>query len=172
MIDTLFTGRHLALVKQGKWEFVQRCKASAVVSIIAVTPNDEVLLVEQLRVPVGLSVIELPAGLVGDEEAHEDLLIAANRELDEETGWSAQRLEILYRGPSSAGLTSEIVTMVHAQKLTRTSAGGGVPGEGITVHAVPRSQLPGWLNARLAAGQLIDHKVYAGLWWLAQVRQP
>jgi ADP-ribose pyrophosphatase len=81
MIDTLFTGRHLALVKQGKWEFVQRCKASAVVSIIAVTPNDEVLLVEQLRVPVGLSVIELPAGLVGDEEAHEDLLIAANREL-------------------------------------------------------------------------------------------
>ena len=170
MIETLYSGRHLALVKDGKWEFVNRSKASAVVVIIALTPNDEVLLVEQHRVPVDASVIELPAGLVGDDDAHEDLLIAANRELDEETGWSAKRLNVLYRGPSSAGLTSEIVTMVHAQQLFRTSAGGGVPGEGITVHAVPRIGIADWLAQRIAAGQLIDHKVYAGLWWLSQVK--
>jgi ADP-ribose pyrophosphatase len=170
MIDSLYTGRHLALVKNGKWEFVTRCKASAVVVIIAVTPNDEVLLVEQMRIPVSASVIELPAGLVGDEDAEEDLLIAANRELDEETGWRAERMSVLYKGPSSAGLTSEIVTMVHAQTLTRVSAGGGVPGEGIAVHAIPRARIQDWLNQRITNGQLIDHKVYAGLWWLGQVK--
>ncbi len=168
MTDLLFAGKHLELVKDGRWEFARRRDASAVVAIIAVTPADEVLLVEQHRVPVGASVIELPAGLVGDEDASEDLLVAANRELDEETGWTAKDLHILNRGPASAGLTNEIVTLIHAQHLTRTSAGGGVPGEGITVHAVPRRQITAWLAARARAGQLIDHKVQAGLWWLSQ----
>jgi len=168
MTEILHTGRHLELVKEGKWEFVRRHKASAVVAIIAVTPAEELLLVEQHRVPVGASVIELPAGLVGDEDAGEDLLIAANRELDEETGWTAKDLRIINRGPSSAGLTSEVVTMVHARNLTRTSAGGGVPGEGITVHAIKRAHIVAWLAERAKAGNLIDHKVFAGLWWLGQ----
>ena len=168
MTEILHTGRHLELVKEGKWEFVRRHKASAVVAIIAVTPAEELLLVEQHRVPVGASVIELPAGLVGEEDAGEDLLIAANRELDEETGWTAKDLRIINRGPSSAGLTSEVVTMVHARNLTRTSAGGGVPGEGITVHAIKRAHIVAWLAERAKAGYLIDHKVFAGLWWLGQ----
>ncbi len=168
MTDLLFAGKHLELVKDGRWEFVRRRTASAVVVIIAVTPADEVLLVEQHRLPVGASVIELPAGLVGDEDAGEDLLVAANRELDEETGWTAKDLHIINRGPSSAGLTSELVTMIHARHLTRTSAGGGVPGEGITVHAIKRAQVTAWLAERAKAGQLIDHKVFAGLWWLGQ----
>jgi ADP-ribose pyrophosphatase len=168
MTDLLFAGKHLDLVRDGRWEYVRRRTASAVVAILAVTPADELLLVEQFRIPVGATVIELPAGLVGDEDAGEDLLVAANRELDEETGWTARDLRILNRGPASAGLTSEVVTLIHATALTRTSAGGGVPGEGITVHAVPRLQLMGWLASRAQAGQLIDHKVYAGLWWLAQ----
>ncbi len=169
MTDTLFSGKHLELIKDGRWEYVRRRTASAVVVIIAVTPADELLVVEQRRVPVGASVIELPAGLVGDEDAGEDILVAANRELDEETGWTAKKLRVLNRGPSSAGLTSEIVTMIHAQDLTRTSAGGGVPGEGITVHAIPRRQVVAWLADQAKAGNLIDHKVQAGLWWLSQV---
>ncbi len=127
------------------------------------------LFVEQHRVPVGASVIELPAGLVGDEDGDEDVLIAANRELDEETGWSAKQLDVLYRGPSSAGLTNEVVTMIRAQQLSRTSAGGGVAGENITVHAIPRRNVTAWLATRVANGQLIDHKVYAGLWWLTHI---
>ena len=166
MTDILFSGRHLEMVKEGRWEFVRRRIASAVVVILAVTSADEILLVEQHRIPLDVSVIELPSGLVGDENAGEDLLIAANRELDEETGWSARELRILNRGPSSAGLTSEVVTMIHAQHLTRTSSGGGVPNEDITVHAIPRSQITTWLAGRKDAGQMIDHKVYAGLWWL------
>jgi ADP-ribose pyrophosphatase len=168
MTDLLFAGTHLELVKDGGWEYARRRTAKAVVVIIAVTPADEVLLVEQHRIPVGGSVIELPAGLVGDEDADEDLLAAANRELDEETGWTARDLRVLSRGPSSAGLASEVVAMIHASGLTRTSAGGGVPGEGITVHAIPRTRITDWLAERARAGQLIDHKVFAGLWWLGQ----
>ena len=168
MTDTLFTGKHLEMVKDGHWEYVRRRTASAVVAIVALTPADEVLLVEQHRVPVGAPVIELPAGLVGDEDAGEDILVATNRELDEETGWTARDLRGLNRGPASAGLTSEVVTLIRADGLTRTSAGGGVPGEGITVHVIPRSRIIAWLAGKAAAGHLIDHKVHAGLWWLAQ----
>lgn len=166
MTTVLHTGRHLELVAEGRWEYVRRHTASAVVAIVAVTPSDDILLVEQHRIPVAAPVIELPAGLVGDEDAGEDLLLAANRELDEETGWTASELHLLNRGPSSAGLTSEIVTLVRASGLTRTSAGGGVPGEGITVHAIPRTEVVRWLDERAKAGYLIDHKVFAGLWWL------
>lgn len=166
MTEILFAGKHLELVTEGRWEFVRRRTASAVVVIIAVTPADELLLVEQHRIPVGAPVIELPAGLVGDDNAGEDILVAANRELDEETGWTAKDLRVLNRGPSSAGLSNEVVSMIHATNLTRTSAGGGVPGEGITVHAVPRREVTNWLNDRAKRGWLIDHKVFAGLWWL------
>ena len=172
MTDILHAGRHLELVRDGRWEYVRRRTASAVVGIVALTPADELLLVEQFRIPVGSAVIELPAGLVGDEDAGEDLLVAANRELEEETGWRAGRLSILCRGTSSAGLTSETVTMVRAEQLTRVGSGGGVGGEGITVHAVPLREVMAWLATRMATGQLIDHKIHAALWWLGQPVRP
>ncbi len=170
MTDILYTGRHLELVKEGRWEYVRRPNATAIVAIIAVTPADEILFVEQYRIPVGCTVIEFPAGLVGDDDSNEDILVAANRELDEETGWSARDLRVVNRGPSSAGLTNEIVTQLLARDLYRTSAGGGVPGEGITVHTIPRTQVVTWLSERAKAGYLIDHKVQAGLWWLGQLQ--
>jgi ADP-ribose pyrophosphatase len=168
MTRIVHTGRFLELVEQDGWEFVRRRNASAVVGIVAVTPDGRLLLVEQPRLPVGASVIELPAGLVGDEQADEDPEVAAGRELEEETGWRAATLRILARGPSSAGLTSEVVTLVRAEQLTKVGAGGGVAGERITVHAIPVGEVPAWLAARARDGAFIDHKVHAGLWWLAQ----
>ncbi len=168
MITTLHAARFLELVRDERWEFVRRRNATAVVGIVATTPADEVLLVEQHRLPVDATVIELPAGLVGDEDADEDLLVAATRELVEETGWEPTSCRILVRGPSSAGLTSEIVTLVRAIGLRRVGSGGGVAGENITVHAIPRRDLAAWLGERARNGALIDHKVHAGLWWIAQ----
>ena len=168
MTTILHSTRHLELVQEGRWVFARRPNASAVVGIIALTPAGELLLVEQRRIPVGAVVIELPAGLVGDEDADEGLETAAARELEEETGWRPGECRVLARGPSSAGLTNELTTLVRASRLVRVDAGGGVAGENITVHHVPLAELPRWLAAQAAAGVLIDHKVHAGLWWLAQ----
>lgn len=168
MIRTLHAGRFLELVADERWEFVRRRNATAVVGIVAVTPADELLLVEQHRRPVGAPVIELPAGLVGDDDAGEDLLVAAARELVEETGWEPSACRILSRGPSSAGLTSEIITLVRAEGLRRVSDGGGVAGENITVHAIPLAGIVDWLAECARNGVLIDHKIHAGLWWIGQ----
>lgn len=168
MIDILHAARFLELVVQNGWEFVRRRNASAVVGIIATTPAGELLLVEQRRIPVGGPVIELPAGLVGDEQADEGIATAAARELVEETGWEPAACTVLSRGPSSAGLTSEVCTLVRATGLRRVGAGGGVAGEAITVHAVPCADVPGWLARQAAAGVLVDHKIHAALWWIGR----
>ena len=161
-------GRFIRLVRRGGWEWAERTNASGIVVIVAVTPDDKVLLVEQHRVPVGGPVIELPAGLAGDiaGEEDEDLSVAANRELEEETGWRAERLERLTAGPVSAGMTSEVLTFYRAHGLQRVGDGGGDPSEDIVVHEVPLTEVHGWLEARAAAGVMADPKVYAGLYFL------
>ena len=65
--------------------------------VILAIDEGQVLLVEQYRVPLGKRCLELPAGLVGDHDdaADEDVLVAAGRELEEETGWRAEHLELM-----------------------------------------------------------------------------
>lgn len=169
---TIHEGRFLRMVRRDRWEFVQRTRASAVVGIVATTPTGEILLIEQPRVPLGSSIIELPAGLVGDDIGHEDepIVEAAKRELDEETGYTAPTWSVLSRGPSSAGLTDEVITLVRAIGAVKTGTGGGVEGEQITTHAVPLTAVAEWLAKREKSGQLVDPKVYAGLWFASQAR--
>lgn len=159
----LFSGKHLRMCSRGGWEFAQRSAASGVVGILAVTDAGRVLVVEQFRRPVGRIVLELPAGLAGDlgDAPDEDLADAARRELLEETGYEARTMTRLTTGPSSAGMTDECVVLFRAEGLTRRHAGGGVEGEGITVHEVPLAELPAWLLAQQASGKLIDFKVWA-----------
>ena len=101
--ETLGEGRFLRLQKRNGWEFVERVAVRGVAVLIAVTAADELVLVEQYREPVRAKMIELPAGLVGDEPAFsgESLLAAANRELEEETGYRAGRLSVVAEMPSS-----------------------------------------------------------------------
>jgi ADP-ribose pyrophosphatase len=129
-----------------------------VVGVIAVTEAAELVLVEQYRIPTGCSVIELPAGLIGDQGAETELEAAA-RELEEETGIRADRFERLWVGPSSAGLTDELVVLVRAFGLRKVHSGGGVDGERILVHQVPLEQLDSWLLSRERSGLLVDLKV-------------
>jgi ADP-ribose pyrophosphatase len=167
---TLYTGKFIALVKEGHWEYAHRTNATGAAIIVAVTEERKLLLVEQYRIPVHARTIELPAGIIGDEpgssdEAHAE---AARRELIEETGYEAEHLETLTHGPSSAGLTSETVTLFHASKLRRVGAGGGVAHEDITVHEVSLCEIHDWLAAKAKAGCLVDPKVYAGLYFIGR----
>ena len=164
--ETLFQTRWLGLYRIGNWDFVRRPHSDSCVGILAITPDDEIILVEQFRIPMQRSVIELPAGLVGDEAeyADESLAETARRELLEETGYNAGAMVPLIASPTSAGMASEFMHLFHAKDLIRETDGGGLPEEQITVHHVPLAKLRDWVADRKAAGKLIDFKIFAALW--------
>jgi ADP-ribose pyrophosphatase len=168
MVKTLFEGKRLLVLERDDWQFVERKKGKSAVVILAVTDDDRVVFVEQLRRPVNARVIEFPAGLVGDEEDGDDPGETARRELEEETGYVCARVERLTSGPTSPGITSETVSFYRATGLQQRSAGGGVGSEDITIHRVPRNAVVDWLKRKNGEGILIDVKVWAGLWWLSQ----
>ena len=162
--ETLHAGRHLHLAKRDGWEYATRPNATGVVAVVAVTDAGELVLVRQRRPVVGREVLELPAGLAGDDgDAGESLLTAAKRELEEETGHAAASWRRLLTGYPSAGLTDEAVTFFHATGLTRTGAGGGVGGEDIAVELVPLAGLGKALTEAAEAGVGVDLKVPAGV---------
>ncbi|MDY0021113.1 NUDIX hydrolase [Arenimonas caeni] len=159
-------GEYLRLVRRGHWEYAERTNAGSAVIVIAVTPEQKLLFVEQYRIPMGANTIEMPAGLVGDLEATDTMEEAARRELLEETGWLASEVKVLMVGPSSSGMSNELVAFVRARGLTRVHAGGGDETEDITVHEVAVADAPRWLVAKMAEGYAMDPKLWAGLWLL------
>ena len=164
--ETLATGRYLRLVKRGRWEYADRVNAKGAAVIVAVTPEDKVLLIEQYRAPLDRKVVEMPAGLVGDEDnAHEHFAEAAKRELLEETGYECQEMIEVAHGPPTPGLATELITLFVARGLRRVHDGGGTEHEDIQVFEVPLAEADAWLRQRAAAGMLIDPKVYAGLYF-------
>ena len=171
-IEVLATGRFLRLVKRDHWEYADRVNSSGAVVIVAVTEENKLILTEQHRLPLDLRVIELPAGLAGDRpgEVGEDLAVAAQRELLEETGYEASAMTLLTSGPTSAGLSTEVVTLFRARQLRRLHPGGGDEHEDIVVHEVPLNQMDAWLEEKRSQGLLVDPKVYAGLYF-ATARQ-
>lgn len=167
-VETLCEGRWLTLRKRGRWEYAERNNPGGAVIIVAVTPEDRVLFVEQYRVSILKHTIEMPAGLVGDlaDQPDESALLAAARELEEETGYRCGRVEFIHEGPSSSGMSTEMIAFVRAWDLVRVGAGGGDESENIRVHEVPRAEAGRWLFARAAEGYSIDPKLFAGLWFL------
>ena len=164
---THFQGRYLSLLERDGWEFASRSNASSVVILVAVTSEEEIVLVEQYRKPVATRVIELPAGLVGDHaDPDESILNAAARELEEETGYVAAQMEVLMTCPSSAGMSDEMISFVLATGLTRVGPGGGDDSEDIEVHIVPLTEVDAWLSRQQSAGKPLDPKIYAALYWL------
>ena len=167
-----YRGTYLGIAERDGWEFATRVNASAVAVLVALTDESEVIFVEQHRKPVRARVIELPAGLVGDQDdPDEPLETAARRELFEETGYEASRLEAILECPSSAGMSDEIITFLFADGLEKTGAGGGDDSEDITVHAVPLEEASEWLGERRREGCMLDPKIYAALLWLERRRR-
>ncbi|MBK6706616.1 MAG: NUDIX hydrolase [Sphingomonadales bacterium] len=153
--EIVWQGKFVTAKRKGKWEYVSRARGIKAAVILAVE-DGHVLLVEQYRVPLGRNCIELPAGLIGDETEGEDPLEAAGRELEEETGYRAQRLESLGEYYSSPGMVSESFTLVRSSGLIRIGDGGGTDGEDITVHRVALADLQAFLDAKRASNVGVD----------------
>src|SRR5690606_12114917 len=168
-VEVLYEGEWLRMVRRGHWEYCERkhSRDGLAVLVIAVTPDDRVLCVEQYRVPLGAPTIEMPAGLVGDGRHDTDTLEeAAQRELVEETGWEPGRVEVLLVGPTTSGMSNERIAFVRARDLRRVGEGGGVDDENIIVHAIPRAEAPAWLMRKYREGCELDLKLWAGLWMI------
>jgi ADP-ribose pyrophosphatase len=168
MPEILGRGRFLTLVNDAprQWEYVRRNNPRPPVGIIAKDDKNQVLLIEQYRPPVDANVIEIPAGLVGDHAPDESMEAAARRELFEETGYEAGRIEWLTRGPTSAGLASELIDLVRAHDVRYIGEAKGDGTEQITLYAIDMNAVDGWLAEKAAAGVLIDAKVYTALYFL------
>ena len=151
-------GKYIRIVRDGRWEYVERCGGVHAVVILA-EHDDQLVLIEQPRVPLGnRKCIELPAGLVGDED-DKGVEETAVKELEEETGFTADRIEVLGEFHSSPGMVSEGFVLVRAHGLRKIGDGGGNEHEEIEVHLVPRSNIPTFIERKRAEGCAIDVKL-------------
>ncbi|MDP3550085.1 MAG: NUDIX hydrolase [Novosphingobium sp.] len=153
-------GRYIVAKTRGRWEYVGRNRNIKAAVILAIH-DGEVILVEQFRMPLGRPCIELPAGLIGDEAGaeNEDAATAAARELEEETGYRPGRIESLGEFHSSPGMVTEAFTLFRAHDLEKVSEGGGVEGEGITVHRVALTEIESFLSVKRTEGYAIDTRM-------------
>ena len=148
-------GKYIRIVTRGGWEYVERCGGVSAVVILA-EHDGKVILIEQSRVPLGGRIcLELPAGLVGDED-DKGVEETAVKELEEETGFTAARIERLGEFFSSPGMVGEGFHLVRAHGVRPC----GTPAEeGIEVHLVERERVASFVEERRAAGAAIDVKL-------------
>jgi ADP-ribose pyrophosphatase len=157
-LETMWAGKYISVFKRGRWEYVSRTGSTNAVVILA-EHEGKVILIEQYRVPVGGRCLELPAGLVGDEDEHATVEGTAVKELEEETGFTCDRVERLGEFHSSPGMVAESFTLVRAHGVRRVGDGGGNEHEDITVHLVPRDEIPVFVRQRRDAGSAVDVKL-------------
>jgi ADP-ribose pyrophosphatase len=165
--ETLYAGRWLNLKRRAGWEYAERTHPAGAVIIVAITPQRELLFVEQYREPIQARTIEMPAGLIGDLAGSEndDAVTTAHRELIEETGFAAGRIDYIIGGPVSSGMSTEIAHFVRATGLREVGSGGGDESENITVHRVALADAGRWLLEKGRDGYPLDPKLWAGLYF-------
>jgi len=163
--EAMWEGRFITAKRRGRWEYVGRSRGIRAAAIIAIDEDADdtkhVILVSQYRVPLGRFCLEIPAGLVGDHvgSEDEDVKVAAARELEEETGYSADVLEIMGEFYSSPGMVSECFTLLRASGLTKVSEGGGVSDENINVHRVALKDFERFVTDWREAGHAVDVRI-------------
>ena len=133
------------------------------IAVIAVDAEDNVLLVKQFRKPIEKELLEIPAGGIDEGE---DAAAAVKREMQEETGFQPQRLELLGGFYSAPGWATEYLYLYLATDLTPSQL-HAEDTEGIEVVRVPVSQVP----ELISSGKIQDGKSVAGLLIYLKYRQ-
>ena len=158
LVEVMWEGEFVRALRRGKWEYASRARDIGAVVILA-EYEGKVILVDQPRVAPDCRCLELPAGLVGDQDPNATVETTAITELEEETGFTAERVERLGEFYSSPGMLSEGFTIVRAHGVTQIGLGGGDENEDINVHLVPRADIPKFIEQKRAEGFGIDAKL-------------
>jgi ADP-ribose pyrophosphatase len=156
--ETMCEGRFVRLRRRGKWEYASRANDIKAVVILA-EYDGKVILIDQPRVAPDCRCVELPAGLVGDDDPNASVEGTAIKELEEETGFTAERVERLGDFYASPGMLSESFTLVRVHGVTKVGEGGGDDNEDINVHLVARADIPNFVEQKRAEGFGIDVKL-------------
>ena len=157
-VEVMWEGKFVRALRRGKWEYASRARDIRAVVILA-EYEGKVILVDQPRVATDGRCVELPAGLVGDHDPNATVESTAIAELEEETGFTADRVERLGDFYASPGMLSEGFTLVRAHGVRRIGEGGGDENEDINVHLVPRAEVANLIEQKRAEGFGIDAKL-------------
>jgi len=156
--EVKWAGNFVRAVQRGKWEYASRANDINAVVVIA-EYEGKVILIDQPRVGPDCRCVELPAGLVGDEDPNATPESTAIKELEEETGFTAERVERLGEFYASPGMLSESFTLVRAHGVRKIGDGGGDENEDINVHLVARVDIPNFVEQKRAEGFGVDVKL-------------
>jgi ADP-ribose pyrophosphatase len=156
--ELMWEGKFIRALRRGKWEYASRARDIRAVVILA-EHEGKLILVDQPRVGPDCRCVELPAGLVGDVDPNATIEATAIKELEEETGFTAERVERLGDFYSSPGMLAEAFTLVRVHGVRRIGEGGGDDNEDINVHLVARADVPNFLEQKRAEGFGMDVKL-------------
>ncbi|MFW5788071.1 MAG: NUDIX domain-containing protein [Halanaerobiales bacterium] len=134
-----------------KREIIEHSGGVAIIPVL----DDQIILIKQYRSPAAEILLELPAGKIDPGEEHG---ITARRELQEETGYQAGKLEHIYSFYSSPGYSDEIIHLYLAEELLEV---GGEPdqGEFLEVFMLNKEDIKYYLKS----GKIKDAKTITGL---------
>ncbi|WP_106396177.1 NUDIX hydrolase [Enterococcus timonensis] len=129
------------------------------VAIVAINDEDRIILVKQFRKPVEQILLEIPAGKIDDRD-HDSPEETALRELEEETGFTTDHLELVSAGFMSPGFSNERLWIYFTDRLQKVEHPR--PQDDDEVLAVSTYSLEEILEL-MAAGEIVDAKTVIGL---------
>ncbi|MEW9669653.1 NUDIX domain-containing protein [Ammoniphilus sp. 3BR4] len=162
--DLIFEGKVITLqvdeveLPNGNLSKREIVKHPGAVAVIAVTPENRIIMVRQFRKPLEKTILEIPAGKL---EKGEEPLACAKRELIEETGYRASEMKFVSSFYTSPGFADEIIHIYEAQGI---QAGVAQPDQDEFVDLVEVTLEEAFQY--IQSGDIIDAKtVFAVYYW-------
>ncbi len=128
--------------------------------IVAVNDDGKIIMVNQFRYPLQKKILELPAGKL---DKNEDPYKCAVRELEEETGYKAEKIEKLGQIYTTPGFCTEVLHLYLATKLIRGNHNREEGEQGMEVLELTKDQI----NEKIMNNEITDAKSICGI-YLAQ----